>query len=63
MLYAFDELKLHKLSLRALEKNNRSIKANEKAGFRIEGKMIDEVLINGQFQNLIFMAAIAENEK
>lgn len=61
--YAFEELHMHKLSLRVLEKNTQAIRSYEKAGFHIEGKMIDELKINGQYQTLIFMAVIAENNE
>ena len=56
--FAFHGLKLHKLSLRVLEKNEQAIRSYQKAGFKIEGKMKDEVMINGQYQTLLFMAAI-----
>lgn len=61
--FSFENLSLHKLSLRVLEKNVQAIKSYESAGFKIEGKMIDEVFINQKYENLIFMAIISGEEK
>lgn len=61
--FSRNDLGLHKVSLRVLENNVRAIKSYEKAGFHMEGKMVDEVLSNGQYQNLIFMAVIFREEK
>jgi UDP-4-amino-4,6-dideoxy-N-acetyl-beta-L-altrosamine N-acetyltransferase len=56
--YFLDELGFHKLSLRVLERNEIAIKSYENAGFRIEGRMEDEVYFDGKYENLIFMAII-----
>ncbi len=56
--YFLYELGFHKLSLRVLEKNVIAIKSYESAGFRIEGRMEDEVCFDGKYENLIFMAVI-----
>ena len=56
--FFLDELGFHKLSLRVLEKNETAIKSYESAGFRIEGRMEDEVCFDGKYENLIFMAVI-----
>lgn len=61
--FAFEELELHKLSLRVLEKNQNALKSYENVGFRMEGRMIDDVRINGQYQTLIFMAIFSNIRK
>lgn len=60
--YAFDVLKLHKVSLRVLQGNERAIHSYEHAGFVREGHMVDEVFINGEYKDVIFMAAINKEE-
>lgn len=59
LAYAFDELKLHKIMLRVFASNERAIASYEKVGFVQEGYFKDEVLIDGKYRDLIFMAKIA----
>ena len=56
--YFLDELGFKKLSLRVLEKNKIAIKSYEKAGFRVEGRMENEMYLDGKYENLIFMAVV-----
>lgn len=60
--YAFEILKLHKVTLRVLQGNEGAIRSYEKAGFIREGYMVDEVLINGEYRDVIFMAIINKEE-
>lgn len=60
--YAFDVLKLHKVSLRVLQGNEGAIHSYEKAGFVREGYMIDEVFVGGEYRDVIFMAVINKGE-
>lgn len=60
--YAFDELKLHKVFLRVLKENIGAQKSYEKAGFRKEAELVDEVKIHGEFRTEIFMAQIKVGE-
>lgn len=57
--FCFRELGFHKLSLRVLEENTRAIKSYEKAGFHVEGRFVDELLLRSQYKTLIFMAAFS----
>lgn len=57
--YCFEEEKLHRIYLRALAGNNRAIRSYEKAGFRKEGCLKDDVCIDGKYCDIIWMAAIA----
>ena len=61
--YAFEELKLHRLFLRVYADNIRAINSYEKAGFVEEGRFCDDVYINGQFQDVIFMGMINPTER
>jgi UDP-4-amino-4,6-dideoxy-N-acetyl-beta-L-altrosamine N-acetyltransferase len=56
--YFLKELGFHKLSLRVLEWNKAAIIGYENAGFKVEGKMIDEIYVDGKYENVIFMAVI-----
>nr|WP_300680235.1 GNAT family protein [uncultured Acetatifactor sp.] len=57
--YCFAEEKLHRIYLRALAGNERAIRSYEKAGFRKEACLKDDVRIDGKFCDIIWMAAIS----
>lgn len=61
--YAFEELGLHKVMLRVLATNPRAKRSYEKAGFVEEGRFCDDVYLNGQFQDVIFMGIINPRER
>ncbi|PZG35935.1 GNAT family N-acetyltransferase [Listeria ivanovii] len=56
--FGFTNLDLHRIELRVLEYNERAIACYKKCGFNIEGILIDNALINGQYHNDIIMAII-----
>ena len=56
--YCFAEETLHRVYLRALAGNARAVRSYEKAGFVQEGYLKDDVCINGQYHDVIWMAAI-----
>lgn len=58
ILYAFQELKLHKLTLRVLADNERARKSYEKAGFIQEAYLKDEVYLEGGYRDVILMALL-----
>jgi RimJ/RimL family protein N-acetyltransferase len=58
--YAFDELSLHKIYLRVLEYNARAIRAYQKCGFQIEGRLRQEMKVEGQWHDLIYMGVLAD---
>lgn len=60
--YAFKVLELHKVTLRVLYGNERAIRSYEKAGFIREGYMVDEIFVNGEYRDVIFMAIINQEE-
>ena len=59
--YGFHALGLHRIYLRALEGNDRAVRTYENAGFRREGFLRGDVCIDGEFRNVIWMAALAED--
>lgn len=56
--YCFEELELHRVYLRALADNSPAIRSYEKAGFVREGLLRDDVLIDGRFRDVVWMAAL-----
>ena len=56
--YGFAELKLHKIFLRVLADNKGAIKSYENAGFVQEAYLKDEVLLNGEYRDIVLMAVI-----
>ncbi len=56
--YAFLELNLHRVSLSVFSYNPRAIRAYEKAGFRIEGRVRNALHREGQRWDEIFMGVL-----
>lgn len=56
--YCFEEEKLHRVYLRVLANNQQAIRSYEKAGFVKEGLLRDDVCIDGQFRDVVWMAAL-----
>lgn len=54
--YGHEELGLHKVYMRVFSDNISSIKACEKAGFVKEGCLCDDVCINGEYRDMLWMA-------
>jgi len=61
--YAFDELGMHKVSANCLAKNTAAKKLMEKVGFEKEGKVKDEVKIDGKFYDLLLFSKLNSKEK
>lgn len=61
--YAFKELKLHKLMLRVLAENVVARRSYEKAGFVQEAYLKDEVFLEGNYKDVIYMAVIHDKER
>lgn len=60
--YCFEEEKLHRIFLRAFADNEQAVRSYEKAGFRQEGLLRDEVCIDGLYRDMVWMAAINPEE-
>ena len=60
--YAFSEEKLHRIYLRAFADNERAIASYKKVGFELEGMLVDDVYVRGQYRTIAWMAAINPND-
>lgn len=60
--YGLEELNLHKLMLRVLAENLPARKSYEKAGFVEEAYLKDEVFLENQYKDVIYMAVIREEK-
>ena len=58
--YGFEDLGLHRISLRLFEDNERAYQSYQKAGFKMEGTFRDMVYLEGKYHNIIFMSIISE---
>ncbi len=56
--YCFEEEKLHRVYLRALSGNSAAVRSYEKAGFVQEGYLVDDVCIDGEYRDVVWMAAV-----
>ena len=56
--YAFTELNLHRLYLRVYEDNDRAISCYEKAGFKKEAVLKDDVWVRGEYRNIVLMGIV-----
>lgn len=61
--YCFRELHLHKLFLRAFTENRQAIRSYEKAGFVQEAYLKDDVMIEGQYRDMVLMAVLNPQEE
>lgn len=61
--YGFNKLKLHKINLGVIEDNKVAVKLYKKLGFKVEGKMIDEVYHKNRFYNFLSMALFKKDYK
>lgn len=61
--YCFREEKLHRVYLRAFASNARAIRSYEKAGFVREGLLRDDVCIEGEYRDIVWMAAVNPDVK
>jgi len=60
--YCFEEEGLHRIYLRALSGNEQAIRSYEKAGLVKEGLLKDDVCIDGQYRDIVWMAAVMPDE-
>ena len=59
MGYAFNVLKLHRLSVRVLEYNARAIRAYRKCGFVVEGREREAAFVDGVWHDDIMMGLLS----
>lgn len=58
--YAFNTMGINKVFLRVLADNERAARSYEKAGFQREGFFKQDVMINGEYRDVIFMGVFAD---
>lgn len=56
--YCFYEEKLHRIYLRAFASNLQAVRSYEKAGFIREGLLREDACIDGQYRDIVWMAAL-----
>lgn len=61
--YGFGKLKLHKITLGVIENNKSALGLYKKLGFRIEGKLIDDVFYKNKYYNSLLMALFRKDYK
>jgi len=57
--HAFERLALHRVGLTVFSYNMRAIRAYEKAGFRIEGRLRDAIVRDGRYFDEVQMGVLA----
>lgn len=57
--HAFERLALHRVGLTVFSYNMRAIRAYEKAGFRVEGRLRDAILRDGRYFDEVQMGVLA----
>jgi RimJ/RimL family protein N-acetyltransferase len=58
--HAFERLALHRVGLAVFSYNVRAIRAYEKAGFRVEGRLRDAIVRDGRYYDEIQMGILAD---
>jgi RimJ/RimL family protein N-acetyltransferase len=56
--FAFDQLKLHRISVRVLAYNERAIRSYQRCGFVIEGRERGAAWVNGEWHDDIIMGLL-----
>ncbi|MFH8568254.1 GNAT family N-acetyltransferase [Streptomyces sp. NPDC017993] len=57
--YAFDRVRLHRVQLEVFTFNERARRAYEKCGFEVEGRMREALAWNGEWHDVLLMAALS----
>lgn len=61
--YCFEEEGLHRVYLRAYRRNTTAIHCYEKAGFRQEGILRDDVYVRGAYHDMVWMGILREDSQ
>ncbi len=56
--FCFKQINLHKVYLHVFESNQRAIRCYEKAGFKVEGRLVGHHFLNGKYEDVLVMARI-----
>lgn len=57
--HGFERLSLNKITLGVLADHKAAIRSYEKAGFRIDGTLREDVLLNGKYHDTVTMSILA----
>jgi len=60
--YGFNNLKIKKIYLNTIDTNIHNIKINEKMGFKVEGILRDEVILDGTSHDVLRMGLLLEEQ-
>lgn len=58
--YAFDELRMHKVTAEVLSENLASVAMFKKCGFSVDGCLRDDVYKNGRYYDVLSMSILCE---
>ena len=61
--FAFGNLNLHRVQLDVISYNERAIKSYEKAGFKVEGRIRDELYYDFKYHDSIIMGILEDEYK
>ena len=61
--FLYNCLNLHKINLRVFEYNNQAINCYKGCGFRVEGKIKDNIFNEGRYWDVIFMGKVKNSVK
>ena len=56
--FCFTQLNLHKVYLHVFDSNTRAIRCYEKAGYKVEGRLVGHHFSNGKYEDVLVMARI-----
>jgi RimJ/RimL family protein N-acetyltransferase len=56
--FGFQELNLHRVQLRVYEDNERGIRAYQKCGFQLEGRLREAIYRRGRYYDLLMMGIL-----
>lgn len=61
--YSFEEMNLNRVWLKCAEKNERAVRLYERAGFRREGVLRNDLYIDGEYQNAVIMGLLKGEQR
>ena len=56
--YGFQSLNLNRIYLRVFETNPRGIHSYENAGFKLEGRLREDIFLNGKYRDTLIMSVL-----
>jgi RimJ/RimL family protein N-acetyltransferase len=59
--YAYDRLNMHRIGLEVYDFNGRALRAYEKAGFKVEGRLRESKYLDGRYYDTIMMGVTSNS--